>query len=82
MEIAQEHKGHIEQIIGEMECPKNFKCYESGFENLGNIKLIADGERVECLGENQLRCKFALFYGSLTLCQCPIRNYIAKNFNM
>ena len=82
MEITQEHKGHIEQIIGEMECPKNFKCYESGFDNLGNIKLIADGERVECLGENQLRCKFALFYGSLTLCQCPIRNYIAKNFNM
>lgn len=82
MEITQEHKGNIEQIISEMECPKNFICYESGFENLSKIKIIADGERIECLGENPLRCKFALCYGSLTLCQCPLRNYIAKNFNM
>jgi hypothetical protein len=56
--------------------------YESGFENLNKIKLIADGERIECLGGEQLRCKYALFYGSLTLCQCPLLNYIAKNFNM
>jgi hypothetical protein len=82
MEITQEHKGHIEQIISEMECPKDFICYESGFENLNKIKLIADGERIECLGGEQLRCKYALFYGSLTLCQCPLLNYIAKNFNM
>ena len=82
MEITQEHKGHIEKIINEMECPKDFICLESGFENLNKIKFIADGERIECLGENPLRCKFALCYGSLTLCQCPLRNYIAKNLNM
>ncbi len=82
MEITPEHKGHIEKIISEMECPKNFICYESGFENLGNIKLIADGERIECLGGEQLKCKYALCYGKLTICQCPLRNYIAKNFNM
>ncbi len=82
MEITQEHKGPIEQIIREMECPKNFRCYESGFEYLNKIKIIADGERIECLGENPLRCKFALCYGSMTLCQCSLRNYIAKNFNM
>ncbi len=82
MEITPEHKGPIEQIISEMECPKDFICYESGFENLSKIKLIADGERIVCLGENPLRCKFTLCYGSLTLCQCPLRNYVAKNFNM
>jgi hypothetical protein len=82
MEITQEHKGPIEQIISEMECPKNFVCYKSGFENLSKIKLIAGGERIVCLEEEQLRCKFALFYGSLMLCQCPLRNYIARNFNM
>jgi hypothetical protein len=76
MVITLEHKGHIEKIINEMECPKNFICYESGFENLSKIKLIADGERIECLEENPLRCKFVLCYGSLTLCQCPLRNYI------
>lgn len=82
MKITSEHKGPIEQIISEMECPKNFICYESDFENLSKIKLIADGERIVCLEENPLTCKFALCYGSLMLCQCPLRNYIAKNFNM
>jgi hypothetical protein len=82
MEIAQEHKGHIEKITSEMECPKDFICLESDFENLSKIKLIAGGERIVCLEEEQLRCKFALCYGSLTLCQCPLRNYIAKNLSM
>lgn len=82
MEITQEHKGPIEKIISEMICPKNFKCYESDFEKLSKIKLIAGGERIVCLEEDQLRCKHALFYGSLILCQCTLRNYIAKNFNI
>ncbi len=81
MEITQEHKSPIEQIISEMECPKGFVCYKPGSEN-PRIRLIADGERIECLGENPLRCKFALCYGSLTLCQCPLLNYIAKNSHL
>lgn len=82
MELTKEHRASIEKIKLEMTCPKNFKCYESGFEHLSKIKLTAGGERVVCLEEHQLRCKYALFYGSLILCQCPLRNYVAKNFNM
>jgi len=82
MEITQEHKSHIEKIIKEMECPKDFICLEPGFEHLNKIKLIAEGERIECLGEKGLRCKYALCYRMLTICQCPLLNYIAKNFNM
>ena len=81
MEITQEHKGPIEQIISEMECPNDFVCYEPGSEN-PRIRLIADGERIECLGENRLRCKYALCYGMLTICQCPLLNYIAKNSHL
>jgi hypothetical protein len=82
MEIAQEHKTQIEQIISEMECPKDFICHKSGFGNLGKSRLIADGQRVECLEENARLCKFALLFGPLTLCECPLRNYIAKNFHL
>jgi hypothetical protein len=82
MEITQEHRASIEKIKRKMTCPKNFKCYESGFEKLSKIKIIAGGERIVCLEEDQLRCKYALFYGSLILCQCSLRNYVAKNFNM
>lgn len=80
MEVTQEHRVSIEKIKHEMTCQKNFRCYESGFEKLSKIKLIAGGERIVCLEEHQLRCKYALFYGSLILCQCPLRNYIAKTF--
>ncbi len=82
MEIVQKHKSNIEQIIFDMECPKDFVCHKSGFEHLGKARLIADGERVECLEENNRLCKFALQYGLLTLCECPLRNYIAKNFHL
>ncbi len=82
METTQEHKTQIEQIISEMECPKDFVCHKSGFERLGKTRLIAEGQRVECLEENaRLLCKFALRFGHLTLCKCPLRNYITKNFH-
>jgi hypothetical protein len=82
MEITQEYKTHIKQIISGMECPKDFVCHKSGFEKLGKSRLIADGQRVECLEENARLCKFALLFGTLTLCKCPLRNYIANNFHL
>ncbi len=82
MEITQEHKTTIEQIISEMECPKDFACHKSGFESMGKTRLVADGLRVECLEENARLCKFALHFGHLTICECPLRNYIAKNLHI
>jgi hypothetical protein len=82
MEITREQKTQVEQIISEMECPKDFMCYDSGFKNVSKIRMIADGEKVECLEENRLRCKFALHYGSFTICECPLRNYIARSFQL
>lgn len=81
MKITKKHKDNIEKIISEMECPKDFLCYESGLENLSKIRLIADNKRVECL-EKSLRCRFVLDFGRLALCQCPLRNYIALNFKI
>lgn len=82
MERMQERKKQIEQIINEMDCPKDFVCYKLGFKNLSKISLIANSKRVKCLEGNRLRCKFALHYGSMTICECPLRYYIAKNFHM
>ncbi len=82
METIQEHKTQIEQIISEMECPKDFVCHKSGFERLGKTRLIADGQRIECLEENARLCKFALLFGPLTICKCPLRNYIAMNLHI
>jgi len=82
MEIIQRHKTQIEQIISEVECPKDFACHKSGFESIGKTRLIADGQRIECLEENARLCKFALLFGPLVICECPLRNYIAKNLHI
>ncbi|MCP4259285.1 MAG: hypothetical protein GY774_17510, partial [Planctomycetes bacterium] len=59
MEIAQERKTQIEEIISGMDCPKDFKCYKSGFENLCKTQIFRDGELVECLDESSQSCKFS-----------------------
>ena len=81
MEITQEHKRQIEKIISEMECPKDFECRTSDFENLGKTRLIADNQLVECMKEDTQLCRFTLPFGNITLCKCPLRKYIAQNFH-
>ena len=38
--MEQNQKQEIEKIIGGIKCPKDFKCYKSGFENLCKAKDI------------------------------------------
>jgi len=80
MEITQEHRTQIEEIISGMECPKDFKCYKSGFEDLCKAKIFLDGEMVECLGETAQLCKSSFHFGFGYICKCPLRRYIAKHF--
>lgn len=32
--MEQDYKKEIEEIIGQIQCPKDFKCYKSGFQVL------------------------------------------------
>ena len=48
----EEHKEEIEKIIDRITCPKDFKCYKSGFENLGKARDIGIEGYVECLEKN------------------------------
>ncbi len=81
MEITQEHKTEMEEIISGMECSKDFKCYKSGFEDMCKAKIYIDGEMVECLGETAESCKLSFHFGFGYICKCPLRRYIAQNFN-
>lgn len=81
MEITQEQKIQIEKTIRTMECPKNFKCYKSDFEDLAKISIFRDGELVECFEERSNLCKYSFNFGRGYYCKCPLRRYIARNFN-
>jgi hypothetical protein len=68
----------IEEIIGKMKCPKNFKCYKSGYENLCKAKDVGLESYLECLEGNPSACKFLIMHRNIFYCSCPLRVYIAK----
>lgn len=81
MEIAQEHDSKIQKIMRGMQCPKDFECYKSGFENLGRAGIVGDAIMIMCLEEKAKTCNYGLSFGHGYICKCPLRNYIAKNYN-
>jgi hypothetical protein len=73
----KETETEIEEIIAQFKCPKDFKCYKSGFEVLCKAKSLADGSFLVCLEEHPQKCKFVAVDHAY-LCKCPLRIYIAK----
>lgn len=76
-EIEEDVRNYIESIITVIECPKDFICYYSGFNNICNAKDIGIESFVECL-EKKKECKFSFRFALIYLCKCPVRVYIAK----
>jgi len=84
MQISEKHREEIEQIIAGFECPKDFVCYKSGFENLCKAKDANIEGFTYCLGEARRTelCPFSLSFGYRYLCKCPLRVYLIKNLNI
>lgn len=76
--MDEEQRKRIEEIIGGMTCPKDFKCCESDFANVCKAKDTGMESHLECLEEKPVTCEFVLSFGYGYLCQCPLRVYIAK----
>jgi hypothetical protein len=76
--MEQDYMKVIEDIIDGIRCPKDFKCCETGFENLCEAKDFGLSDFLRCLEKSPQECKFSVPYGSWYLCQCPLRIYIAK----
>jgi len=76
--MEPDYEKEIRQIIGELDCPKDFLCYKSGFSSLCEAKEIGPEPYLECLEESRGKCPFILSYAKVHLCDCPVRFYIAK----
>ncbi len=74
--VADEVRKTIEEIMGKLQCPGNFKCAESGFEVLCKARRIGMEDYLECLEERSSTCKFAMPSRDKLLCQCPVRRYV------
>ena len=76
--LTDKQKKEIEEIIGEIECPKKFICYESGFESLCKAEDHGLDTYLLCLDKKMAECKFSISYGTSYYCRCPLRVYISK----
>jgi|Deesub1362A_J573_1020465.scaffolds.fasta_scaffold00341_22 two-component system response regulator len=70
----------IEEIIKELDCPKDFRCYKTGFKDLCKAKNT--DTFLECLEKEGEKCPFSVFYGYSYFCRCPIRMYLAKKLSL
>lgn len=78
MKLKKEQKKQIEEIIKGIECPKDFSCYKSRFENLCNAIDIGLESFLLCLEGKPWKCKFSLSRGHQYFCTCPLNIYIIK----
>ena len=69
----------IPDIIRNLDCPKDFRCYRSAFKDLCKAKDIGTKGFVECLEEKPADCAFSFQLATSHMCECPLRIYIAKN---
>ena len=77
MGIAKKGKAEIESIISEMDCPRGYSCYKSGFENLCHVRFLSGDKIIECLDAESDGCRYSEEIGFGTICKCPLRLYIA-----
>ncbi len=71
-------KKKIKEIMDGMECRKDFKCAESGFEKLCRAEDIGIEGFLICLEEKNNTCNFAFSFGNKIFCNCPLRVYLGK----
>jgi hypothetical protein len=76
--MKEEVRQKIQQIMGRMECPKLFKCADSGFQSLCRAVDIGLEHYLECLDPDRASCPFVQSFGNGYYCLCPLRIYIAK----
>lgn len=72
----------VEEIIARTDCPKDFKCYKSGFDEVCKARDIGLDAFLVCLEDDPPDCTFSLTYGKKYFCQCPVRIEIARKFRV
>jgi hypothetical protein len=80
VQLTEESIIEIEEIMGRIDCPFDFRCYKSGFEELCGSPMIDSGKLVGCHHKNAAACHFSAPFGSDFLCACPLRMYVAINY--
>jgi hypothetical protein len=82
MKIAEANESQIRDVMSCVDCEKDFGCYESDFAEVCKVKNRGPEKFLECLEKNAQSCQFALSFGNVSSCLCPVRIYMATELNV
>ena len=82
LEISEEHKDKMKNIMRRIKCRKGFECCKSGLTRLCPVFVIGSTRLITCCADNPLDCGLRFCLGRGTFCHCPLRRYIVQNFNI
>jgi hypothetical protein len=68
----------IQELLGQLDCPKGFPCVESDFTELCKARDIGLESFLECREAEPNSCPFSLAFGEGHFCKCPLRHYLAR----
>jgi hypothetical protein len=79
--MKEEDRKKLEQLMGEIQCPKDFKCVKENFGSLCQVRKSGNDEHLECLEINPSLCPFAVPFTYRHICICQMRMYIIQKLN-
>ena len=77
-DVDHKKEKELKEILGDLHCPKGFRCYREGLENLCRARKMGIGYYLECLEDKPEFCKFSFSVGDVHFCECPLRLHIWK----
>jgi len=77
--MEEGYRARITQLIGEIDCPKSFRCVESEFSELCRAMDVGRETYLLCFETEPAACPFSIYFAKACYCRCPLRVYIAKN---
>jgi hypothetical protein len=78
--MEQEYVQRIQELL--KHCPKDREVSKTEFGIPCKTKDVGLDSFFECLEKNPYMCRSHLRFGDLSLCSCPVRISIAKEFKM
>ena len=76
-----EDRKQFEELRAQVPCDRHFMCVESELSCLCKGEYHKNLDILECLEKTPVPCKFAHPFGCTLVCLCPMRKFIAKNFD-
>jgi len=76
--MKEEEKKKIEKLMGEIQCPKDFKCVKDNFACLCQVRKFGSDEHLECFEKNPSLSPFAVSFINRHICICQMRMYIIQ----